>query len=81
MTELLATLPGHAEGIIARDPWRIQCQECGLISQDKSALIAIRRHGLIFHTWPDGTSTRLCRTCRLERGCRCENCEEERRGA
>ena len=31
--------------------------------------------------WGDGTSPRLCKPCRLARGCRCYGCESERQGA
>ena len=44
---------------------------------------AITLRGARFHSggWPDGTNPRLCRDCRLARGCDCRNCQHERRGS
>lgn len=80
MPDLTPTLPGYVNGIIGRDPWRIQCQDCALISEDDHLILALKRHGgMIFHHgWPDGTNPRLCRACRLARGCHCDACERER---
>jgi len=74
----LPTLPNSVEGIVGEGPWRVQCQECGVIGEHRILLHAIRSHELLFHEWPDGANPRLCRDCRLARNCACHRCAEER---
>ena len=82
------TAPGCVEGIISRDPVRIQCQECGRIDSALSLGLkrttpaaVIQASTIRFHPagWGDKTDPRLCRVCRLARGCTCHRCTEERR--
>ena len=83
MTAQLPTLAGMVDGIVGHDllGWTVQCRQCGRIGRGATALLAILDGGIRFHfpAWPDGTNPRLCRTCRLARGCRCTSCDEERR--
>ena len=86
------TVPGLVNGIISRDPRQIQCQECGCIEDWETtggrpdrrvnpAMVHILS-SLHFHTrtWTSGhaDNPRLCRDCRLARGCTCGNCADER---
>lgn len=85
MAELLPTLPGMVDGIVGRDllGWTVQCSQCGTTNTDPSLLIAMRgKTAIRFHygAWDDGTNPRLCRDCRLGRGCDCQGCREERAG-
>lgn len=85
------TVPGKVEGIISVDPLRVQCQECGLLGDAESVglrtsaventALVIILSGIHFHwpDWPDGTNPRLCRPCRLARGCTCSWCADDRR--
>jgi hypothetical protein len=92
---IFPTVPGCPNGIISREPRILQCQECGVTADAASvglpesgrrnpALVHILSD-LHFHThpWPDGRTDnfRLCRACRLARGCECWNCRDERRDA
>ena len=79
---ILPSLPGHLDGVIGLDPVRLQCQECGRVGEGRTALAAIYDGGLHYHrsAWPDGTNPRLCRECRLARGCSCDQCRRERAG-
>ncbi|MBB1511997.1 hypothetical protein H5399_05180 [Tessaracoccus sp. MC1627] len=81
MSTMLPTLPGLVEGIVAQDllGWAVQCRGCGHIGRGRWVLLAVLDGGLRFHEWPDGTNPRLCRDCRLARGCTCYYCAEERR--
>ena len=83
MTAQLPTLPGLVDGIVERDllGWAVQCRECGRIGRGATVLLAILDGGIRFHELPDGTNPRLCRDCRLARGCDCYHCGEERRHA
>lgn len=85
MTAQLPTLPEMVDGIVERDllGWAVQCRECGRIGRGATVLMAILDGGVRFHlpAWPDGTNPRLCRDCRLARGCDCYHCGEERRHA
>ena len=80
----LPTLPGCVDGVVGHDltGWTVQCRDCGRTSTNEVVLLAIRERETRFHTrgWPDGSNPRLCRECRLNRGCHCQNCEEERQG-
>lgn len=78
LPEILPTLPGCVAGIVGQDPWQVQCQECGHISEHKHLILAIRARELVFHPWADGTNPRLCTDCRLARDCDCERCRGER---
>lgn len=42
--------------------------------------VVVQSSSIRFHTpaWPDGTNPRLCRPCRVAKGCRCESCWFER---
>ena len=81
-TAQLPTLPGHLEGVVEHTlvDWAVQCRECGRIGRGPRVLLAILDGGIRFHEWPDGTNPRLCRDCRLSRGCSCWTCSEERKG-
>lgn len=83
MTAQLPTLPDMVDGIVGRDLLGVtlQCRDCGDTVTATRIWQAIRARAMHFHAigWPDGTNPRLCRDCRLARGCRCERCEEERR--
>lgn len=79
--------PGCIDGIVSVDPPRVQCQECGVIA-DRDSLglkrggigLVVICSGIRFHAkpWPDG-NPRLCRACRVSRGCTCVVCAWERR--
>lgn len=89
------TLPGKVEGVISLDPLTVQCQECGATDDPDTVglprtartpegeVLVVILSGIRFHAraWPDGRTDnpRLCRACRLSRGCRCVSCESERR--
>jgi len=64
-------LPGHLDGILARDPWTLICRDCGITSTARSILAAIELAGLSLRFmgvgWPDGTNPRLCADCRTAR--------------
>lgn len=79
-TVLQPTLPGCVQGIVGMDPWRVQCQTCGHITENESLFFAIRERAMTFHEWPDGSNPRMCRDCRLARGCDCDPCKRERQG-
>lgn len=84
MTAQLPTLAGMVDGIVGRDllGWTVQCRQCGDTATSPMMLTAMRGTKAIrFHHggWPDGTNPRLCRACRLARGCHCYGCDEERR--
>jgi hypothetical protein len=84
-------LDGGAPGIICRDPYTVQCSECG--ATDDPDTLGVPQTGrtnpnlvlvltrIRFHSkgWDDGTNPRLCRPCRLARGCTCWSCDNERR--
>lgn len=82
MTTQLPTLPGMVDGIVGRDllGWTIQCRGCGRTSTARRVHDAMRELGAHFHKWPDDTNPRLCRDCRLTRGCDCHRCKCERQG-
>lgn len=79
----LPTLPGCIDGIVGNDllGWTVQCRECGTTKTGPHLILLVSSLGFRFHTpsWPDGTNPRLCRACRLARGCTCWSCGEERR--
>ena len=89
------TLPNRPNGIISLDPRVLQCQECGVKADADSVGLpeSGRQHpalvhilsALHFHSrpWTTGQTDnpRLCRACRLGRGCTCPACNDERRGA
>ena len=81
----LPTLPGMVDGVVGHDllGWTVQCRSCGATSTHTNLLLAIRTAGMHFHNggWDDGINPRLCRDCRLARGCDCWRCQEDRRGA
>ncbi len=94
MTRIQPTVPGMVEGIISDRPRILQCQECGVTDDAASVgspqlglrkpVVVHLRSSLRFHSvqpWPDGRTDnpRLCRDCRLARGCHCQRCDEERR--
>lgn len=82
MAELLPTLPGMVDGIVGHDllGWTVQCADCHDTVTAPKIWQAIQDRGMRFHPWPDGTNPRLCRACRLARGCDCHGCECERQG-
>ena len=65
------SLPGHLDGILARDPWTLICRDCGITSTARSLVLAIDLAGLSLRFmgvgWPDGTNPRLCADCRTAR--------------
>jgi|JI8StandDraft_1071087.scaffolds.fasta_scaffold70942_1 hypothetical protein len=79
-------------GIVSLDPRVLECEECRASADADTIGLPItgRRNpamvhllsGFKFHhlDWPDGSNPRLCRRCRLARGCTCHACEVERRG-
>lgn len=91
-----ASYADHARppGILSLSPRVLQCEECGVTADAatvglpetalKQPQLVHLLSGLRFHTnpWPDGRTDnpRLCRECRLARGCRCWSCDWERRG-
>lgn len=86
MTELTLpllrpTLPGRVEGYVCDNPPTVQCQECGAEFTHRHIGVLITTSGCQFHHggWPDGTNPRLCRDCRLARGCHCATCDSSRR--
>ena len=83
MTAQLPTLAGMVDGIVGRDllGWTVQCRECGDTATDGWLFRLVGIQAIRFHRggWPDGTNPRLCRACRLARGCHCTGCDEERR--
>lgn len=84
MNAQLPTLAGMVEGIVGHDllGWTVQCRECGDTNTHAVPLLAMSYpKNIRFHYggWPDGTNPRLCRACRLARGCHCTGCGEERR--
>lgn len=88
------TIPGTVNGIVSLDPRVLQCQDCGAkddadtvglpeTARKRPNLVHIRS-SMRFHVggWdgdPDN-NPRLCRDCRLARGCTCGSCEYERGG-
>lgn len=76
------SLPGWSDGLIGRDPWVVVCRDCGTTASDNWLFRLVAMDGFHFHSapWPDGTNPRLCRACRLARGCDCYGCEVERHG-
>lgn len=89
---LRPTIPGFTEGIVSVDPRVLQCQECGITDSSETLGIGPGKPSLVhilstlrFHThgWPDGRTDnpRLCRKCRLARGCDCTECRCERTGS
>ena len=75
------TLGGCVDGVICDDPWTVACRDCGRTGTGKHVLLAILDgDDCRFHIggWPDGTNPRLCRACRLARGCDCRLCRKER---
>lgn len=87
---LQPTLPGKAEGVTCLDPPTLQCQECGATATPASVEwtsggwdAVVLTSGLHFHVggWPDGSNPRLCRPCRVARGCNCWSCTSARRTA
>lgn len=88
------TVPGSVEGIISLSPRVIQCQECGVtddpdtvglpVTARKNAAFVHVLSSLHFHAAPWTTghtdNPRLCRECRLARGCECGGCGRERVG-
>lgn len=83
MTTQLPTLPGMVDGIVGHDllGWTIQCRECGKTDTSDWLLGLVSIKGFHFHNlaWPDNQpNVRLCRDCRLARGCDCEPCNDER---
>ena len=56
----------------------------GAVQSGRVEVRMAANHWLRFHThsWPDGRTDnpRLCRACRLARGCRCWSCDWERGG-
>ena len=93
MTDDLMT-GGNPTGILSLTPRVLQCQECGVTADATTIGLPVTAlakpqlvhllSGLRFHahSWPDGRTDnpRLCRDCRLARGCRCWSCDWERRG-
>ena len=85
---------GHPPGILSLSPRVLQCEECGVTADAatvglpetalKQPQLVHLLSGLRFHahSWPDGRTDnpRLCRACRLARGCHCWSCDWERRG-
>lgn len=82
MTTQLPTLPVYLDGIVGFDllGWTVQCSECATTATDGWLFRLVSMQGFRFHPWPDGTNPRLCRNCRLARGCGCQSCTDERRG-
>ena len=77
------TLDDCVDGVICDDPWTVACRDCGRTGTGKHVLLAILDgDDCRFHIggWPDGTNPRLCRACRLARGCDCYGCQCEREG-
>lgn len=80
-----------APGIINRDPYTVQCAQCGATDDPDTLGVPIsgrRNPNLVlvlttirFHAkgWDDGTNPRLCQQCRLARGCTCWSCAAARR--
>lgn len=86
------TLPGKVEGIVSLDPCTIQCRGCGTVDNPETLRLRPDRVAMViilsrirFHptVWTTGheDNPRLCRECRLARGCQCHACKDERRGA
>lgn len=83
---------GDPSGIVSITPRVLRCEECGVTADAASVgLPATALHkpqlvhllsGLHFHSqpWPDDRTDnpRLCRACRVARGCHCWNCGRDR---
>lgn len=91
---LLPTVPGKVEGIVNLDPPTLQCQECGELDtleahgmrsdpERLGLLVVLSKTHFHGQTWPDGhtDNPRLCRSCRIKRGCRCSECKADRTGS
>lgn len=92
---IFPTVPGTVNGIVSLDPRILQCQECGATDDADSVGLSEtgRRNPAMVHIlssmrfhprpWSGGQTDnpRLCRDCRLARGCGCLMCADERRGA
>lgn len=92
---LWPTVPGCVDGIVSLSPAIIQCRECGVTDTCESVglpskagergelAIVVILSDIRFHprTWDDGRTDnpRLCRPCRLARGCTCQHCNDERK--
>lgn len=92
---IFPTVAGCPSGIVSKFPRVLQCQECGVTAD--AATVGLPETGLAkpalvhilsdlrFHSrpWTGGhtDNPRLCRVCRLARGCQCHGCRDERRGA
>lgn len=88
---MMALLDNNPPGVVSITPRILECQECGV--RDDADTVGLPRSAranpnlvhvcstLRFHPrgWPDGTNPRLCKQCRLARGCKCWRCEWERR--
>lgn len=62
---LLPTLPGHAHGIVDREPWLIQCDGCGL----REAVTTVALTTIRFAGYANTDDTRrLCADCRTRAG-------------
>ena len=76
-------------GVLSARPMRLQCEACGLTDDAESrgwpeggvlVLSTIHHHGRASWTTGHTDNPRLCRTCRLARGCQCDGCKWERQG-
>ena len=78
MTDQLPTLAGMVDGIVGRDllGWTVQCAEC---AATETVTLLVQATIRFHRPWSDGTNPRLCRACRLARGCHCYGCDEQRR--
>lgn len=69
---LLPTMPGCTAGIVALEPFTLQCAECGALEVPaRTVLMRTRFHRPHYEI-------RQCPACRLAMGCTCWNCNRER---
>lgn len=69
-------MSGHPPGILSLSPRVLQCEECGVTAD--AATVGLPETAL---KQPQRTDNpRLCRACRLARGCHCWSCDWVRRG-
>lgn len=82
------TLPGKVAGVVCMEPFTVQCQACGVEASGtgrNAVSLVVLTSGILFHptAWTTGhtDNPRMCRDCRMGRGCECHRCKDERRGA
>lgn len=64
----LPTVPGLVDGIVSRDPWALQCRECGLVAvkpDNRRVSTFVILSGYRFHICErdTGESKRRCPDC------------------